>query len=208
MRARRFYRESHQIAFIVARGALREILSAYLAYPAKELVFAAHDKGRPYLVQPAGKLDFNLSHSGDRAVYAVSDCPKVGVDIELIKVHRDLASLAQRCMTEREYHVWSCLHGKKRQQTFYRMWTCKEAVLKSLGEGLYRSPRSIEVDLDLQQPATLLCIQNGAVEAVWRVWTPFVHAEYATAVVMPRDDVRLNIQGEWPSGECARRILI
>ena len=134
-----------------SRGFLREALGAALSIPAGELAFAYGPHGKPQLdpsQQPrGGPLRFNLSHSGGLAVLALGRGHEVGADVELPRPRR-IDDLARRWYTEGEQH--QLFSTKDRAATFFRLWTCKEAFLKSTGEGLSRSLRSYEVELTAQ----------------------------------------------------------
>ncbi len=83
-------------------------------------------------------VHFNLSHSGDWAVCALSDGP-VGVDVEQIKAHSH--RLTRGTCTPDE------LARLRTPEDFCRLWAAKESFLKYLGSGLTISPRRVEVDV-------------------------------------------------------------
>lgn len=95
---------------------------------------------KPRLVSPKGVF-YNLSHSGEWTVAAISD-NEVGVDIQQVKPV-DMR-LAKRFFTEEE---WLRIEGAGDGATelFYRFWTVKEAYLKALGTGLSRPLNSFTV---------------------------------------------------------------
>ena len=97
---------------------------------------------KPRLISPKGVF-FNLSHSGEWTVVAVSD-GEVGVDIQQVKP-ADMR-LAKRFFTEDE---WRQIEGAGENSLglFYRLWTVKEAYLKALGTGLNRPLNSFSVRL-------------------------------------------------------------
>jgi 4'-phosphopantetheinyl transferase len=70
--------------FVAAHGALRHILATQLAVCARTLAFSTDEWGKPFLVHPPGAPEFNLSHSDNRILIAVSSAGPVGVDIEQI----------------------------------------------------------------------------------------------------------------------------
>ena len=76
---------------------------------------------------------FNLSHSHDYVVCAVSDKP-VGCDIEKIGKSRD--GVAERFFTKAEWAYLNTFEDEVRLDAFYRIWTMKESYLKMTGEGL------------------------------------------------------------------------
>ncbi|MCM1438288.1 MAG: 4'-phosphopantetheinyl transferase superfamily protein [Roseburia sp.] len=95
---------------------------------------------KPRLISPKG-VHFNLSHSGEWTVVALSDS-EVGVDIQQVKPV-DMR-LATRFFTESEREILKGA-GDAAELTFYRLWTVKEAYLKALGTGLNRPLSSFEV---------------------------------------------------------------
>lgn len=95
---------------------------------------------KPRLVSPKGVF-FNLSHSGDWTVIAVSD-GEVGVDIQQVKPV-DMR-LATRFFSADEGRILAEA-GDGAKALFYRLWTVKEAYLKALGTGLNRPLNSFTV---------------------------------------------------------------
>ena len=100
----------------------------------KELRFGAYQK-------PAipGGLEFNLSHSGEWCLLAVSGDSPVGVDIEEPK--ESSLQVAGSVYTEAELH-WM---EEAPLERFHRLWTWKESVMKALGLGLGLDPKCFDV---------------------------------------------------------------
>ena len=67
---------------IVARGGLRRILSSYCRTPPHLIEFHTGSHGKPALLKPTSALEFNLSHSGECVLIAVTSGVPCGVDIE------------------------------------------------------------------------------------------------------------------------------
>jgi 4'-phosphopantetheinyl transferase len=84
--------------------------------------------GKPFLTQ----LPFNLSHSGNWSVCAVSDNP-VGVDLEL---ERPLRAPVEKKLTQTEQAELLALPPNLRTAAFFDLWVLKEAALKQTGQGL------------------------------------------------------------------------
>jgi 4'-phosphopantetheinyl transferase len=85
--------------------------------------------GRPAL---ECRVDFNISHSGEYVVCAVSNDTRVGIDIEKRKAFRfrDLAD----CFSAEEWEEMA--KSGDGEAAFYNFWTMKESVLKADGKGL------------------------------------------------------------------------
>jgi len=90
--------------------------------------------GKPQVVADGrGELHFNVSHSGEWGLIAVSVECAVGVDIERPRIFRNPAGLARRLCSARELeHV----RGGEDQAALLRLWVRKEAVAKADGSGL------------------------------------------------------------------------
>jgi phosphopantetheinyl transferase len=109
-----------------SRGALRELLARYLDADPRELRFVLGDHGKPRLRSeqpetrreggsgPGEDLRFNLSHSGELMLVAVTAEREVGIDLEVA---------CERYTAE-----------------FLRTWTMREASVKCLGIGLGSAP--------------------------------------------------------------------
>ncbi|MHB1946584.1 MAG: 4'-phosphopantetheinyl transferase family protein [Gammaproteobacteria bacterium] len=135
-RANRFRFPHHRARFILARGILREILSLYTGQSPKEIVFEYGPRGKPYLKDNHLDLQFNVSHSDDVAVYAITQHAEVGVDIQKIEEgHHE--SVAKRFFSEEENKQLQRLSEVERAQGFCQLWASKEALIKAVGEGLY-----------------------------------------------------------------------
>lgn len=76
---------------------------------------------------------FNLSHSKDYAVCAVSG-KNVGCDVEKIG-DAPFRKIEQR-FSENEVRYLSEIPEERQKEEFYRLWTMKESYLKMTGEGL------------------------------------------------------------------------
>lgn len=104
------------------------------------------EHGKPYVLNlPA---HFNLSHSGNYTILAISDKP-IGIDIEIIEDFS--AILAKKLFNEDElnYIAGTGPSTKKSdmQRAFYEIWTAKEAYLKYLGSGISGGVNSLSFSL-------------------------------------------------------------
>jgi 4'-phosphopantetheinyl transferase len=125
-RAARFATPVLRSRYLRAHAALRDILGRLTEAP---LEFALHEKGKPYLPL-APEIRFNLAHSHERALVAVTLNVEVGVDIERMRPLPEYAAIAQRYFPEGH-----TTPGNVRD--FFRQWTRFEALLKAHGAGLY-----------------------------------------------------------------------
>ncbi len=157
-RAARFHFEADQLRFIVSHAALRQILGAYVDRPPRDLNFAYGPKDKPRLVDECGgrEVRFNLSHSSDVALVAVTGAREVGVDVERIRGLADRERLARRFFSPQEVAVLEGLPSESRDLAFFTCWTRKEAYLKGLGGGISIGLDKFDVSLVPGEPAALL----------------------------------------------------
>ncbi len=144
-RADRFLRAEDRRRFVSTRAALRSLLGAALGCAPKEVAFATGPYGKPHLASGAGP-HFNASHSGAYALIGISDRP-IGVDIELMRDNLDELALAESFFCADEHQQLVGLERPAQLQAFYRIWTCKEAVLKAFGVGISRHLTDFSVEL-------------------------------------------------------------
>jgi 4'-phosphopantetheinyl transferase len=133
-RADRFVLERDRDRFTVARGFLRAVLARHLGIPAGCVRLGYQREGKPVL--EGSRLRFNLSHSGDRALLAVTLDREIGVDLEVLRPLRDACLLAERYFAPAEVATLRALPAAARDAAFLRCWTLKEAYVKGVGVGL------------------------------------------------------------------------
>ncbi len=118
--------------FIVARGGLRRLLGKYLQCDPTSVTFIYNGHGRPELDSAvhhnAHLLQFNLSHTGDEIVYAVTGLPAVGVDVERYRKQDRLDDLARRYFAAAEFETWNALPVDQKTAGFFAAWTRKGGV--------------------------------------------------------------------------------
>ncbi len=94
--------------------------------------------GKPY--SESGKC-FNLSHSGDYVIIALSDF-EIGCDIEFEK-ELDFERTGKIVFHENELKKLSEADDKK--EYFYELWTRKEAFIKCIGKGFGFKVSSVDL---------------------------------------------------------------
>jgi 4'-phosphopantetheinyl transferase len=177
-RAAKFINPLHGSRWTVARGYLRQILSQYLDCTPAEIVFSYGQQGKPAV--EGNELQFNLSHSGDRAVYAISAKYPVGVDLEFIHP-LPAADLVDRFFSVNEQAIFHSLPVEIQQAAFFHAWTQKEAYLKACGTGLNTPLDQIEVSID---PRTAPAIFTAPLTGIWQIEKLAISAEYAGSIVI------------------------
>jgi 4'-phosphopantetheinyl transferase len=145
-RANRFLHAQDKTLFALTHSVLRSLLSAATNVPANKISFAEGPYGKPRLAGVGGP-HFNVSHSGSWALIGLSDSRPVGVDIELMRRAGDELDLARSFFSDAEYRALDGQENGMLLQSFYKIWTCKEAVLKALGAGISEHLKDFSVEL-------------------------------------------------------------
>lgn len=102
----------------------------------KKLRYTKYNK--PYFEDQL--IHFNISHSGDIVVCALSD-QEIGIDIEFIR-NIEIEDF-KFIMTEKEWG--KIVKSSNKNDSFFDYWTQKEAVIKANGNGLATDLKSFEI---------------------------------------------------------------
>ena len=154
-RADRFLRGEDRARFIASHAALRVVLGRALSTDPAGVAFRAETTGRPALALPSGGLDFNLSHSGDRALIGLARDARIGVDVEVRRPLPDALRIARAHFAPGETRALAALPPETREAAFFDLWTRKEAVVKALGAGLSLPLAAFQVTVPPDPPRLL-----------------------------------------------------
>jgi 4'-phosphopantetheinyl transferase len=164
-RAMRFVFVDDRERFVVAHGALRDILARTLACQPESVRFSASASGKPAIAWPTdpgvGALHFNLAHSQDLALVALTRRGSVGVDVERVRPEIEIDALAERFFTPTEWETLRAMPLERRTGHFYRLWTCKEAYLKATGMGITAGLDRVEVAFPADDAPRLTVLDEG-----------------------------------------------
>jgi 4'-phosphopantetheinyl transferase len=121
--------------YVVTRSLVRMVLARRLGAEPRSVEVLRTDAGKPVI---AGNVHFNVSHSADLVVMALSTDCDVGVDVERRREIDRVDQLRRRWLTEPEREEVDRLSssGTSVSDAFLRIWTLKEARLKALGIGI------------------------------------------------------------------------
>ena len=136
-RADKFVTDRLKRRFVAARAGLRNALGEATGRAAAEISFSYGPMGKPRLILGTADppIHFNLTHSGENAVLAVSREP-IGVDLEVLRPMSRAAAFAKRWFHAAEQDRYAGSSEADRLEVFFRIWTAKEAALKLLGKGV------------------------------------------------------------------------
>lgn len=126
---------------LLGEALVRFALKKYWNLTSEDYRIDRGEKGKPFIVG-VENVFFNISHSGDYVVCAVSD-REIGIDIE--KRAKARMEVAGRFFHGEEVVQLKMLEGDKQDQLFFNYWSVKESFLKYIGTGLTRPLNSFIV---------------------------------------------------------------
>jgi 4'-phosphopantetheinyl transferase len=157
-RSELFRFDRDRLRHVFSRGVLRLILSKYLEVPPAQIEIIIGSQGKPVLAHQKKEhsIHFNLSHSSEAVLYAVTKVGAIGVDVEKIRDIPDIENIIGRYFSSWERTAFSKLPATQKKQAFFSCWSRKEAFIKALGAGPSPSLDEFDVSILPDQPASLL----------------------------------------------------
>lgn len=184
-RAAKFLNPDDADGFILGRGLLRRILADCMNSDPSALRFNRNAQGKPFLEN--GGLEFNVSHSRDRLLIAVTAGRAVGVDIEFRREGLNMRSIAKRWFAPEEQAFFE--NRADPAEGFFEIWAKKEAYVKALGVGIYKDLNTFAVPLGEKRFCPV--IGNGG---KWFFQTLEIDSGYTAAVVSEAPPVPVNLR--------------
>jgi 4'-phosphopantetheinyl transferase len=183
-KANKFHFARDRDHFVVARGSLRKILGWYINVSPSQISFFYNKYGKPFLVQENQSFQFNISHSNDLAVIAVTSGREVGLDIEFVNENLDVLSTVQSVFSETEISAFKALPPNLRTGAFFRGWTRKEAYIKALGKGFSYPLEQFKVSVMTDEPDISFRTYDHQKIRDWSLMSFGAQEEYMGAVVV------------------------
>lgn len=121
---------------LVTRAFVRDLLSYYADIKPQDWLFEKGSKGKPEIVNAPLPLRFNLSHTKNLIVCAVTLTNDIGCDVENTARSNDVTSIAKRYFSKQETDELFTLAQSEQRSRFFDYWTLKEAYIKAWGLGL------------------------------------------------------------------------
>jgi len=192
-RAERYYRAVDRERFIVARGVLRKIISIYLGVSPGDLEFSYNQYGKPQISaeQNSRNLNFNLSHSHEMALYALTIGRDVGIDIEYIREDFATLEIAEHFFAKAEVNALAALPAEERVKAFFNCWSRKESYIKALGLGISFPLDRFTVSIATGVPGLLKVEDDDHEPERWTMYELSPGEGYAAAMIIEKPQVIL-----------------
>lgn len=194
VRADRFKFEEPRLRFIASRAVLRLVLARSCSVATSDIAFQYGNFGKPTVRLPmdsSSPVEFNVSHSGDVALIALTTSRQLGVDVEEHDPKVRILKLARRFFSSDEASQLEGLPTSEQLAGFYKCWTSKEAYLKATGFGLSFSLGRFTVNLDPREQPGLLAVTDLPEESRrWQVITLPMGLRYSATLFVERLDIQ------------------
>ncbi|MFT6127009.1 MAG: 4'-phosphopantetheinyl transferase [Patiriisocius sp.] len=131
-RAKKYHFEKDSNQFIICRSLLKLILSQHTGKNISQINIEIDTNKKPYLSSNKA-IYFNISHSNDFAIIAVSKYT-VGIDLEYLNKNFDFSEVLSTVFSNPE--IKSVINNTDKTYQFFKFWTRKEAIVKATGQGI------------------------------------------------------------------------
>ena len=121
--------------FYSSRVYMKHLLMCYTGLATRELLFSKNRFGKPYIKN--SNLEFNLSHTGELILLAISRTHSLGIDVEKTRVVKNWESIANKVFSQ---ELIDALHANSNPEaSFIDFWIQFEATQKMHGSGVFGS---------------------------------------------------------------------
>jgi 4'-phosphopantetheinyl transferase len=178
---------------LITRAFVRDLLSRYVNLPPHLWRFKQNLHGKPEIINPSLPLRFNISHTDDVIICAVTLNDDIGCDVEMIHRSCPFLSIAEINFSPEEFSDLLKTPEKEQRSRFFDYWTLKEAYIKtcSMGFSLPLTEFSFQIGVSRSEH------ENGNIQLefsarefgcakVWRSWLFYPNNNHRIAVSVRR----------------------
>jgi 4'-phosphopantetheinyl transferase len=186
-RANRFRFSGDRLLFVIAHGVLRQLLAGYTGCSRDAIRYRVGAFGKPSLEHPATDSPFfNMSHSGEIVLVAISRSHDLGADVERWSDEVECELLARDFFSAAEQTAFLLLPEQQRRASFFACWSRKEAYIKATGVGISGGLDYFDVTVSAAEPGRLLADRARADANDWMMVDLDAGHGYAAALVVDR----------------------
>jgi len=183
----RFEKHSHN--YLITRVFIRDVLSHYSDTPPCLWQFKTGSHGKPEVVNSQIPLQFNLSHTDDLIICAVTLNDEIGCDVEKTDRNCEYLGIAEHFFAKNEFEELLNKTGSEQRSRFFEYWTLKESYIKACGQGLAIPLKDFNFEIGpskRQQYNDNISLRFAPYRLdkaeTWRSWLFFPNKEHKIAV--------------------------
>jgi len=187
--------EDKKQQYIITRGVLRQRLGLLTNIEPEDFVFKFLEHGKPVLANnhQCTDITFNISHSHDLALIAISQKQNIGIDIEKINQESDHKALITRFFSKAEQSEFQTMQEANKARAFCACWTRKEAFIKAIGSGVSYGLDKFDVTVDPENQIPEINLHKPS-EEIWSAINLPINDEYMACLVSDRDGDGLSVR--------------
>ncbi|HCM48572.1 MAG TPA: 4'-phosphopantetheinyl transferase [Colwellia sp.] len=130
----KFSKDRHDA--LITRAFIRDLLSYYADVSPQNWQFEKGSKDKPEVINCPLPLCFNISHTKNLIICAVTLEDDIGCDVENTGRSNDVLAIAERYFSPKESTELFALPEAEQRHRFFDYWTLKESYIKAWGLGL------------------------------------------------------------------------
>lgn len=130
----KFEKDRHDA--LITRAFIRDLLSNYADIAPQDWQFEKGEKDKPEVINAPLPLRFNISHTKNLIICAVTLTDDIGCDVENTTRKNDVLAIAERYFSTSETTELFSLPQEQQRNRFFDYWTLKESYIKAWGLGL------------------------------------------------------------------------
>lgn len=138
--------EERRTQFLISRWLSKNLLFSLLSIPVANILTVKGELGKPYLDANQNSLgiDFNISHTKEVTLVGITLGMQIGVDVEKISEKKNSENVAARFFKPDEIKwIDEGADHQEKLKRFFRIWSMKEAVIKTVGGGVFKNIHQI-----------------------------------------------------------------
>jgi 4'-phosphopantetheinyl transferase len=178
--------------FILSHSQLRLILSKYCDCLPGEFSFRYNSCRKPSISNPEfEKLKFNMSHSNDLMLVGLCNHNDIGIDVEKVREVDELENIADENFSAQE--IKYIKDASDKTNTFFKIWTRKEAFIKAIGKGIHFPLKSFCVEL--KSPGSLehlVILHHPSWRDQWRTSELIISDGYTASLAINSDRFKIS----------------
>lgn len=188
-RVDRLRSENDKKRFIISRGQLRKSLSSYLKVSPSNITFSYNKYGKPSIRSEHNleNIKFNVSHSKNLVVYAITQNREVGIDLEYIRGVSHADKIVRRYFGEEESEFYYSQPENEKELAFFTLWTRKEAYSKARGMGIGLPGKKFDLNLT----GSIQSNSRKNIDSDWSLIDIEINSDYFAALAAEGKDLEI-----------------
>lgn len=157
--------------FLEGRVLMRMALASWLGLPAENIAIDLLPSGKPFVREVLDNgCDFNLTHSGDRCMFAIGPAKKLGIDLEGYAHAARARRIAENFFNFEEKACLDAANGAESYGALH-LWVLKESMAKALGESIWEGLQGHGFSFNQSHISWLTAPPGGEVwsSTLWKV---------------------------------------